>query len=293
MSNTIEDMIDDYILPREDFESMGNFHKGLESGAPAFLPYGLPFVVRLDGRAFHTFTKGLPQPYSHTFSNFMDHITMYLIECTNALTGYVQSDEISLVYKNDQPDGESAPFFGGRTTKILTVLAGMASGYANKILPDFLPDKIEYVPVFDARLSLYASEDDAADNLVWRQQDCIRNSISRMAQCYFSQKELDKVSIYKQLTMLDKLNQYEANWFTSSMQFRGGRLYQRVKVLKTLSEQELANIPEQHRPTDPVMRSIVTQTNLYHFLTQTENLTDFLFRKAKPIKSIIKYRRPS
>lgn len=65
-----------------------------------------PILVRLDGKAFHTFTKGLQRPFDKRLSDLMVDTTKFLVEQSNATVGYTQSDEISLAIYTEDPNSE-------------------------------------------------------------------------------------------------------------------------------------------------------------------------------------------
>src|SRR5262245_47028434 len=99
---------------------------------------GLPLLARLDGRAFHTFTRDLNRPYEHGMSMAMIETTRYLVQEMTALIGYTQSDEITLAwYEPSQSESDYA--FDGRFQKLASVLAGMASAKFCQLLAMHLP----------------------------------------------------------------------------------------------------------------------------------------------------------
>src|SRR5512138_1072121 len=101
---------------------------------------GLPLLARLDGRAFHTFTRDLNRPYEHGMSLAMIETTRYLVQEMTALVGYTQSDEITLAwFEASQSASEYA--FDGRFQKLASVLAGMASTKFYQLVLDHLPRK--------------------------------------------------------------------------------------------------------------------------------------------------------
>src|ERR1041384_7984134 len=95
-----------------------------ESLSSQTLMPNLPVLVRIDGKAFHTWTRGLAKPYSEPLQNLFDDVTGFLVSATNAVIGYTQSDEISLILWNyGKPD--SQVMFDGRVEKLNSVLASM------------------------------------------------------------------------------------------------------------------------------------------------------------------------
>lgn len=153
--------------------------------ADVFLPM-IPTVARLDGRSFHTFTKGLKRPYDEGMSQLMIETTKFLVEKTNANVGYTQSDEITLLWFNE--DWGSSIFFEGKVHKMTSILSSMTSVFFNKNLEKYLPEKKNEMPLFDCRV-FQVPEQEAPNVFIWREQDASRNSIQMAARAYFSYSE--------------------------------------------------------------------------------------------------------
>jgi len=92
-----------------DLDNRMKLYEQVES-ARRFLPL-LPVVARLDGKCFHKFTKNMKEPFDENLTQVMIETTKYLVEETNAIIGYTQSDEITLIYCSD--NSESQIFFDG------------------------------------------------------------------------------------------------------------------------------------------------------------------------------------
>src|SRR5690606_23998115 len=106
--------------------TIGDRCKGYESAeSHRHAMRGLPILARLDGRAFHTFTRGMARPYDPRMSRCMIETARFLVEEMHALVGYTQSDEITLVWYVDSASRAEYPF-GGRYQKLASVLAGLA-----------------------------------------------------------------------------------------------------------------------------------------------------------------------
>lgn len=58
----------------------------------------IPIYIRIDMRAGHSFCRGLDKPFDNDYSNAMKVATSYVIEKTNAMIGYCQSDEASFIW---------------------------------------------------------------------------------------------------------------------------------------------------------------------------------------------------
>jgi tRNA(His) 5'-end guanylyltransferase len=223
----------------------------------AFDP-SLPLVVRLDGRAFSTFTRGLDKPFDAALSKIMREVTAHLVEKNHARIGYTQSDEITLIFDRDSE--ETQPIFGGRAFKITSVLAGMASAKFALLAVTRWPDRVERsVPHFDGRAFSVPSRVEAVNHLVWREADASRNSVQMVAQSRFSPKQLHGKSCDDLEDML-ALQGVKMEDFPTSSRF-GSYLARRTFELE-LTGPELERIPEKHRPTGPVLRSRVVDLEL-------------------------------
>jgi tRNA(His) 5'-end guanylyltransferase len=107
----------------------------------------LPICVRVDGRAFHTFTRGLDRPFDEGFSKAMIETCKFLVSETHAKIGYTQSDEITLIFWDSTHSGE--PLFGGKLFKLTSVLASLATGGFMSQIPEHIPSKVGVIPSFD------------------------------------------------------------------------------------------------------------------------------------------------
>lgn len=244
----------------------------------------LPVCVRLDGKGFSRFTKGLARPFDIGMTRAMVLTTMHLVEETNARVGYTQSDEISLVFYSDSY--ESQIFFNGKVQKLVSVLASMATAKFNSLIPDHLPSKIGLLPVFDCRVWNVPNETEAANTILWREKDATKNSISMAAQALYSHKELDgKSSSDKQ----EMLHQKGVNWNDYPDYFKRGTFIQRRKYMVELTDAERLRIPEAHRPAagEKVERSRVIELHVPPF-NRVINRTDVVFRGAEPETDAIK-----
>lgn len=155
--------------------------------------------IRLDGKAFHTFTKQFDKPYDHKFMVGMDAAATYVIERVfpNALLAYVQSDEISIIFTDRTSENGQFPL-GGRVEKILSIASSAASVGLIKCLPE-----AQGHPIFDARLFYLEDVEEIHDYITWRRLDARKNAISMAAECVKSHKELIGVSTEDRLKLLE------------------------------------------------------------------------------------------
>lgn len=175
----------------KDRDVFGNRMKSYEDGS-RFMRQ-LPVILRIDGKCFSKFTKGLERPYDKRFSDLMVEVTKYLVDELNAVIGYTQSDEISLILYNADPFSEI--IFGGKKQKLVSVPASMASGKFNQLRPKLLPDfKTDYLAIFDCRAFQVPTRTEAANAILWREQDATKNAISMAARAFISHKQMQNLN---------------------------------------------------------------------------------------------------
>ena len=162
-----------------------------------------PVIIRLDGCHFHTWVKKakLRKPFDRRMVDAMQVAALALCnEIQSSVMAYVQSDEISLVLRNDQSE-KSEAWFGNRMQKLCSISASICSVAFNNRMAE-LTDGDAPPAYFDSRVMYMPSKEEVFNCIMWRQRDCIRNSVSGLAQAHFSQKELDRMNSDDKLKML-------------------------------------------------------------------------------------------
>lgn len=180
-----------------------------------------PVIVRIDGKAFHTFTKGMKKPFDSVFMKSMQNTMKYLCEnVQGCVLGYCQSDEISLLLI-DYENLESCAWFDNNLSKIISITSSMASLYFHKVFyknvfkycvenninkeyNDLLIDKSNTLQFFDAR-AFNLQKEEVNNYFVWRQQDAIKNAIQMIGRAYFTHKELKNKNGKDIVDMLDSI----------------------------------------------------------------------------------------
>ena len=247
--------------------------EGIEAGR-VLIPH-LPICVRVDGRAFHTFTRGMNRPYDVVMSKAMIETMKYLVEKTDACIGYVQSDEISLVL-SDVKD----PMFGGRVQKLTSIIASMATAKFNQEIHILYPDRP--LAEFDCRVWNVPNRTEAANTILWREFDATKNSISMAARAYYSDKQLlGKNSSQKQDMLMEK----GVNWNDYPIFFKRGTYAKRVLVHRPLTEKEISSLPPLHNarknPDMIVTRQEIKEINMPIF-SKVTNREAVIFDGAEP-----------
>lgn len=194
----------------------------------------MPVAIRIDGKAFHTFTRGFQKPFDEVLGNAMVRTMEYL--CKNiqgCVFGYTQSDEITLLLI-DYQTLDTCAWFGYEIQKMCSISASMATmafnkyffeearDWYNKQLPSTLQCEQNIVKqwrvykiaaekgaMFDARCFNIPKEE-ACNLIYWRQLDATRNSIQMVGQANFSHNELQGKSCNIIQDML--LTQRGINW---------------------------------------------------------------------------------
>jgi len=181
--------------------SLGDRMKGYESVTDYRLYRRTPIIVRIDGRAFHTFTRGMDQPYDNRFRELMAEAAVAAFKELNARIGYVQSDEISIVtcpyatYTTEPP-------FSARIQKICSIASSAATQaviqHLAKMCASPVAETAEWAAkylfrqiTFDARC-FNLQQDEVLNYLLWRQQDCRRNAILSAGIYYIGRKAVFK-----------------------------------------------------------------------------------------------------
>jgi tRNA(His) 5'-end guanylyltransferase len=232
-------------------DSLGNRMKlYYENRSKTYLLRRTPVIIRLDGRGFHVFTRGFAKPFDARLMRVMQETTLEL--CRNiqgCVFGYTQSDEITLVLV-DYNTLDTDAWFDYSVEKMCSVAASMCTLYFNRIFTRIcgnfikehaasakdkenlgdVADQVDRVlkaymrgikngGLFDARV-FNVPEAEVVNAILWRQNDCSRNSISSLAQAYFSPKELHGKNGSQVQDML--MEKYGINWNNLSIPEKRG-----------------------------------------------------------------------
>ncbi|MCX5239767.1 hypothetical protein OG824_31660 [Streptomyces prunicolor] len=153
----------------------------------AVLPRRTYTLIRVDGRAFHTYLTGAQRPFDEAFMADMDAAAEALCtEITGARFAYTQSDEIS-VLATDFDTPTTQPWFGGVTAKQISIAASLATAVLNERRPGRRA-------LFDARVFTINDPVEVANYFIGRQRDAVSNSISMAAQAHFPHQRLHGVN---------------------------------------------------------------------------------------------------
>ena len=241
----------------------------------------LPAICRIDGRSFHSFTKGLNRPYDERLSKLMVDTSKFLVKETNANISYTQSDEISLIWYMDNVDSQL--LFNGKLFKMVSSVASLATAFFNKNLCNYIPEKTNQLPTFDCRVFNVPTLEEAANYLIFRELDATKNSITMAASEYYSHKELlDKNGSQKQ----EMLFQKGVNWNDYPSFFKRGTYIQRKRITTKFSKEELEKLPKNHNahknPDLEIERWVIDVINLPP-LNKVSNRVDVIIYGKDPL----------
>lgn len=262
-------------------DALGNRMKNYENCYRFYLPKRQAVIVRIDGKAFHSFTKGFARPYDELFAQCMWDTTVHLCEnIGGCVFGYTQSDEISLVlvdYKNINTE----PWFGNNLQKIVSVSASMATYYFNdefrrlvhkeafnesqsSVTKAHQESITQKLCVFDSRAFIIPREE-VLNYLYWRQTDCVRNSIQLAGQAYFSHSQLQNKSCNDIQEML--FQEHNINWANYPKWFKNGvAFYKKKHEVNHLEGDKITTVIRNHWAADFDTPIFIQKPNLINDL---------------------------
>ena len=200
-------------------DSLGDRMKSrYEDRSRFFLPRRSPVIIRVDGKAFHTFTKRCLRPFDAHLMDTMDHTAQLLCnEIQGSVCAFVQSDEISVLLC-DYKKRDSDAWFDYNVQKMASIAAATATAGFNYYYGGHPDGKLA---TFDARCFSIPDLVEVTNYFVWRQKDCERNSLQMVAQNMFSHKELHGKSC---AAMHEMLHSKGCNWNNFTVREKRGGL---------------------------------------------------------------------
>jgi len=245
-----------------------------------FMPL-LPILARVDGRAFHSFTRGMERPFDRGMTAWMEFTAIDLARETNACMAYTQSDEITLAWHSLDP--KSQVWFDGRISKMTSQLGALATLFFYRNISGVRSDQYrERLPSFDARVWQVPNRTEGANVFLWREWDCTKNSLTMAASALYSHTELhEKNGAQKH----DMLMAKGVNWNDYPPAFKRGTYVQRRRIMRPYTPSELEELPARHHArTNPALmveRWQVKPVEMPPFGT-VANREDVIFEGAEP-----------
>jgi tRNA(His) 5'-end guanylyltransferase len=203
-------------------------------------------ILRVDGRAFHSYLRGAAKPFDMDFIEDMQEVGRALCgDVSGTLMAYGQSDEISLIISDKTPQSE--PWFGGVVQKMASVSAATATAQL------ILMRGTKGLPTFDSRVFTVPTWTEAKNYLIWRQRDATRNSILMVGQAFFSHKKLHGKNTNEIQEML--YQECGVNWNDYPESFKRGwvltrQMHETVVTFTDKRTQEQRTVPAQRHTWD-------------------------------------------
>lgn len=200
--------------------------------------------VRIDGKNFSKFTKPFNKPFDHVLSSMMVSTMKHLVNETHAQIGFTQSDEITLIYTLGEKASEY--IFGGKVSKINSILASMATAQFNYLVireASHITNRFAY---FDCRCWEVPSLVEASNVILWRAQDAKKNSVSSWFRFIAGAKKMHGMN---QQQMKDHIRESMGlEWDDLPNKFKYGTFVKPEIHLESLTPHQLNQIPEKNRP---------------------------------------------
>jgi tRNA(His) guanylyltransferase len=195
-------------------DSLGGRIKRYEAAYNYLLTPKSCVVLRVDGKAFHTWTRGMNRPFDEPFIEAMVEATkLTAAEMMGFKLAYVQSDEASFLL-TDFDRHETEGWFNYELNKVVSITASLFTAHFNRLITN----RVNAPAIFDARAFIVPA-DDAPNVFIWRCKDWYRNSVQMLAQAHFSPKQLHG----KKLTDLhEMLHGIDINWAKLPEQLKNG-----------------------------------------------------------------------
>jgi tRNA(His) guanylyltransferase len=196
-------------------DSLGDRIKRYEATYAHTLTPRSCLVIRVDGKAFHTFTKGCEKPFDQPLIEAMVDATKFTASQMQGFKlAYTQSDEATFLL-TDYDTYDTQGWFGYELNKVVSISASAFTAAFNQ---SYTLKPRRTVAMFDSR-AFIVPQDDAANVFLWRQQDWERNSLQMLARAHFSHKELHGKN---HAAIHEMLHSVGVNWADLSNQLKNG-----------------------------------------------------------------------
>lgn len=256
-------------------DSLGDRMKTYEDAYRLSLPIRMPVVIRIDGKAFHSYTKGCKRPFDQKLVDCMDITAQKLCkEVQGCQLAYVQSDEISLLIVNYE-DLDSQSWFDNNLQKMVSICAGIASStftfnswriWMGGVMAPVGLESIKPA-VFDARAFVLPKEE-VCNYFLWRQQDATRNSVQMLARSLYSHKQCENKNNSDLQEMIFQKGQ---NWNNLPTSQKRGRC-----IVKQLSN-KLAHNPKTGEVTNAIRSEWVVDNEIPIFSQDRYYVEKFVY----------------
>ena len=237
-----------------DSTALGDRMKKYEAVTRFVLPGRTYTIIRVDGKAFHSLLRHAEKPFDSIFMAVMDEVAAGMCaEVAGTVFSYQHSDEISLLV-TDFGSVHTEAWFGGGVQKMASVAASAATAAFAELALSL--SKPMGRALFDGRVFTIPSAVEVANYFLWRQRDCVRNSVAMAAQAHFSHKRLHALNSAQMQELL--WSEKGVNWNDYADGAKRGRICQRVTgeedvtyTDKRSGEQKTVSVVRSHLVSEP------------------------------------------
>lgn len=211
-------------------DPLGDAIKPYENATRHLLPTRTYYIIRCDGRAFHTFTRHTKRPYDPAINDAMDAAAKALAQdLQGTLLAYIQSDELSLV-ATDLTGPTTQPPYGANLSKLVSLTASVVTAAFNRHWQQHDPKAPD--AHFDSRAFTVPDLKTVETYLAARQADCRRNAITMLANHHIGKRQVHGMSTRDRILALQtagiRLEDIDPG-------FLHGRLLQRHTATETVT----------------------------------------------------------
>lgn len=240
---------------------LGDRMKNYENITRNHLIPNMPVIVRVDGRAFHSYTKQkwCEFPYSHVLISVFHKTTLKVCEETsNVVFAYHQSDEVTFLLKDYERRAQQQ-VFQGNIQKITSTFASKFTAYFNKYMEEEL--SLSSIGILNPKLAEFDARvfnipiHEVINCFIWRQKDWEKNSVTQYASSFFSHTELMNKNTKDKHDMI-----YDAghpSWNDLGNWLKRGTFFKKVEVdlpIKELSEEQIKYLSDISEIEEPIIR---------------------------------------
>jgi len=260
----------------KNFKTLGDACKYFEKNFSLdnAIPY-LPVIIRIDGNNFSKYTSKLKKPFDEGLTDLMIETTKFCVKETNAVIGYTQSDEITLILYTE--DKNTQIYHDGKKQKILSKLTSKLTNFFNDNKNKYINNP--HKAVFDCRVYQVPSLLWAVNQLIWRENDAVKNSISMVGQEYLGYGRILGLNGNEVQNLL--LTEKNINWNDYHSKFKRGTYVKRTETSQSYTADELSKLPEKHQarmnPEITLKRNIIQTLELPR-ITSISNTVEFIFK---------------
>lgn len=262
-------------------ENLEDWCKWLEKNfSPEVMIPTLPVIIRFDGVNFSNWTSDLKKPFDERLLNLMVDTTMAMVKETGAVLGYTQSDEITLILYSDSKNSQI--YHDGKKQKILSKLTSALVQHFNDSKKLFgLEGKRP--AIFDCRIYQVPTLSDAVAQIIWRENDAVRNSKLNLARSVFSHREIQGVHTGRLESMMEENG---VVWSNLRSGFKWGSYIKMIRSDTPFTSDEISKLPPNHdarkNPSLMVSRKRPEATNIGP-LGSVSNRVGVVFYDEKPV----------